>query len=151
LDEHKKKLAKRTNKKKVKGGLEESLKGADVFVGVSKAGLLTPGMIKGMNPKPVIFAMANPVPEIMPEEAKKAGVSIIATGRSDFPNQINNVLAFPGIFRGALDHKVRDITDAMLVAAAKNLAGTVKRPTAERILPDAFDKRVVKAVASAIK
>ena len=101
LDKHKKKLAKLTNKRKVKGGLEESLKGADIFVGVSKAGLLTPKMIRMMNPKPIIFAMANPVPEIMPDEAKKAGAYIIATGRSDFPNQINNVLAFPGNFPGS--------------------------------------------------
>ncbi|MEK7506266.1 MAG: malic enzyme-like NAD(P)-binding protein, partial [Patescibacteria group bacterium] len=151
LDEYKKKLAKSTNKKKMKGGLEESLKGADIFIGVSKAGLLTSAMIKGMNSKPVIFAMANPVPEIMPDEAKKAGAWIIATGRSDFPNQINNVLAFPGIFRGALDHKVRDIMDEMLVKAAKNLAAIIKHPNRERILPDAFDKAVVKAIARAIQ
>ncbi|MEK7651006.1 MAG: NADP-dependent malic enzyme [Patescibacteria group bacterium] len=151
LDEYKKKLAKSTNKKKMKGGLEESLKGTDIFIGVSKAGLLTPRMIREMNPKPIIFAMANPVPEIMPDEAKKAGAWIIATGRSDFPNQINNVLAFPGIFRGALDHKVRDITDEMLVKAAKNLAAIIKHPNRERILPDAFDKAVVKAIARAIQ
>lgn len=151
LDEHKRRLAKLTNKRKVKGGLEESLKSADIFIGVSRVGLLTSAMIKGMNPKPIVFAMANPVPEIMPDEAKKAGAYIIATGRSDFPNQINNVLAFPGIFRGALDHKVRDITDIMLIKAAKNLAAAAKHPTRERILPDAFDKAVVKAVARAIQ
>jgi malate dehydrogenase (oxaloacetate-decarboxylating) len=107
-------------------------------------------MIKSMKERPIIIALANPVPEIMPEEAKAAGAFIVASGRSDYPNQINNVLAFPGIFRGALDNRVKDITDAMLVRAAKNLSTLVTEPTPDRILPDPFDKEVVKAVASAI-
>ena len=104
-----------------------------------------------MEEKPIVFALANPIPEIMPEEAKKAGAWVVATGRSDFPNQINNSLGFPGIFRGALDHGVRDITHVMLVEAAKNLARLVARPTQENIIPHTFDKRVVAAVARAIK
>ncbi len=151
LDEHKKKLAKRTNREKRRGDLGECLAGADVFIGVSKAGLLKPGMVKKMNPKPIIFAMANPVPEIMPNEAKKADAFIIATGRSDFPNQINNVLAFPGIFRGALDHGVRKITDEMFIKAAKNLAAATKPLSVAKIVPNPFDKRVAKAVARAIQ
>jgi malate dehydrogenase (oxaloacetate-decarboxylating) len=133
------------------GDLGESLKGADVFVGVSRAGALKPAMVRLMNPKPIIFAMANPVPEIMPDEAKKAGAYVVATGRSDFPNQINNSLGFPGIFRGALDNGVKQITDEMLVKAAMKLAALVKKPTPNMIIPDPFDKRVVKAVASAIR
>jgi malate dehydrogenase (oxaloacetate-decarboxylating) len=108
-------------------------------------------MIKAMNPKPAIFALANPVPEIMPDKARKAGAFIVATGRSDFPNQLNNVLAFPGIFRGALDNGVKRITDAMLIAAAGNLASLVGNPKPDRILPDVFDERVAKAVARAVK
>jgi malate dehydrogenase (oxaloacetate-decarboxylating) len=133
------------------GDLGESLKGADVFIGVSRAGALKPAMVRLMNPKPIIFAMANPVPEIMPDEAKKAGAYVVATGRSDFPNQINNSLGFPGIFRGALDNGVKQITDEMLVKAAVKLAALVKKPTPNMIIPDPFDKRVVKAVASAIR
>ncbi|OGH88848.1 MAG: malate dehydrogenase [Candidatus Magasanikbacteria bacterium RIFOXYD2_FULL_36_9] len=131
--------------------LEDALVGADIFVGVSKANLLTPIMIKSMAKQPIIFALANPTPEIMPEIALKAGAFIVATGRSDFPNQINNVLAFPGIFRGALDNHVTMITDAMLVKAAQNLAACVKNPTTKKILPDPFDKKIVRAVAKAIK
>ena len=108
-------------------------------------------MVKLMNEKPIIFALANPTPEIMPAAAKKAGALIVATGRGDFPNQINNVLTFPGIFRGALDNHVRLITSPMLIQAAKNLAALVKNPTPKKILPNVFDKTVVKAVASAIK
>jgi malate dehydrogenase (oxaloacetate-decarboxylating) len=151
LDKFKKFLAKRTNKAKIKGDLARCLEGSDIFIGVSRAGLLKPEMIKAMNPKPIIFALANPVPEIMPDLAKKAGAYIVATGRSDFPNQLNNVLAFPGIFRGALDHGVRRITDEMLVKAARNLAATVKNPNPEKILPDVFDKKVAKTVALAIQ
>src|SRR3989339_1856743 len=131
--------------------LEDALVGADIFVGVSKANLLTPIMIKSMAKQPIIFALANPTPEIMPEIALKAGAFIVATGRSDFPNQINNVLAFPGIFRGALDNHVTMITDAMLVKAAQNLAACDKNPTTKKILPDPFDKKIVRAVAKAIK
>lgn len=131
--------------------LDEALVGADIFIGVSKANLLTPVMVKSMAKKPIIFALANPTPEIMPDVALKAGAFIVATGRSDFPNQINNVLAFPGIFRGALDNHVTIITDEMLVKAAQNLAACVKKPTTKKILPDPFDKKIVAAVSMAIK
>jgi len=131
--------------------LEEALQQADVFIGVSKGNLLKADMVKSMNKDPIIFAMANPVPEIMPDVAKQAGAFIVATGRSDFPNQINNVLAFPGIFRGALDNKVKEITDTMLIRSAKNLATCVKHPTTEKIIPSPFDKTIVKAVAKAIR
>lgn len=123
---------------------------SDVFIGVSKGGVLTSEMVQTMNDLPVVFALANPTPEIMPDVAKEAGAFIVATGRSDFPNQINNGLVFPGIFRGAVDNGVVQITDEMLIRAAKNLAGLVEKPTPEQILPDAFDERVVSAVASAI-
>lgn len=151
LDAHKKTLLKKMAPHNLVGGLEVALKGADVFVGVSKAGLLSEAHVALMAAKPIIFALANPVPEIMPDQARHAGAAVIATGRSDFPNQLNNSLGFPGIFRGALDNKVRVISDAMLIKAAKNLAGLVKRPTAEQIIPDMFDKRVVPAVAKAIR
>lgn len=130
--------------------LEDALAGADVFIGVSKANLLTVAMVKTMAPKPVIFALSNPVPEIMPDKALAAGAFIVATGRSDFPNQINNVLAFPGIFRGALDNKVRKITQAMFIRAAENLARHVKKPSPTMVLPLVFDRGVAKAVAKAI-
>ena len=107
--------------------------------------------MKSMDTKPIIFAMANPVPEIMPDLAKKAGAFIIATGRSDFPNQLNNVLGFPGIFRGAIDKKIKQFTPEMFVRAAEKLAGCVKKPNVNNIIPGPFDKKVVKAVASAIK
>jgi malate dehydrogenase (oxaloacetate-decarboxylating) len=151
LRDEKKSLAQKTNGKLIKGDLSDCLKGADVFIGVSKAGLLKPAMIKLMNKHPIIFALANPIPEIMPAVAKKAGALIVATGRGDFENQINNVLTFPGIFRGALDNHVRWITPAMLIQAAKNLAVLVKSPTPKKILPNVFDKAVVKAVAKAIR
>lgn len=151
LDTHKKTLLKRTNKNHIFGNQSVALKNSDIFIGVSKAGSLTREHIQQMTKNPIIFALANPVPEIMPEIAKKAGAAVVATGRSDFANQINNSLGFPGIFRGALDHKIQKITDKMLIQAAKNLAGLIKKPTAEKIIPDMFDKRVVKAVAKAIK
>jgi len=138
------------NKECVLGGLPSALKGADVFIGVSKAGVLKPEMIKLMNKKPVIFAMANPEPEINPDDAKKAGAFIVATGRSDFPNQVNNVLAFPGIFRGALDIKAKKITDEMKIAAAEALAELIE-PRVDKILPEALDKSVVLKVANAVK
>ncbi len=134
----------------ITGGLADALVGADVFIGVSIAGALTGAMISRMAQRPIIFAMANPLPEIMPDEARAAGAFIIATGRSDFPNQINNVLAFPGIFRGALDNHVRKITEIMLVNAAKNLAACVLDPHPELIIPPAFDPSVAPAVARAI-
>jgi len=123
----------------------------DIFIGVSKGNIVTPEMVKEMNPDPAIFAMANPIPEIMPDIAKKAGAFIVGTGRSDFPNQINNALVFPGIFRGALDNKVINITDEMLINAAENLAGYVKDLSPDHILPEILDKNVVKIVAEAIK
>lgn len=150
LDEYKQKWAKITNKEKKSGTLQNALKGADVFIGVSKANLLTPKDIKTMADKSIVFAMANPHPEIMPDEAKKGGAYVIATGRSDFPNQINNSLAFPGIFKGALKIRAPRITEKMKVAAAEALASLVKNPTAEKIIPGPFDKGVVEAVSKAV-
>ena len=128
------------------------LVGADVFLGVSAPNLVTPEMIKTMAPNPVLFPMANPVPEIMPDLARQAGAAVVGTGRSDFPNQINNVLAFPGIFRGALDVRAADINDEMKIAAAKAIAGIVsdEELNADYILPAAFDPRVKDAVAAAV-
>lgn len=132
------------------GTLEDALKDADIFIGLSKAGLLTQDMVKSMAKDPIIFALANPEPEIMPNLANDAGAKVVATGRSDFPNQVNNSLGFPGIFRGALDHGVSKITDDHKIAAAEALAGLVKNPTAEKIIPSPFDKGVVEAVSSTI-
>ncbi|MCE9541636.1 NADP-dependent malic enzyme [Candidatus Kaiserbacteria bacterium] len=148
---HKKMLAQFTNPQHLKGGLHEALEGADVLLGVSGPGLATAADIRLMNKDAIVFAMANPTPEISPEEAKRGGARIIATGRSDYPNQINNSLAFPGIFRGALDHKVTKITDDMKVKAAHAIAKLVAKPTAARIIPDMFDKRVAKTVAKVIR
>ncbi|MCH4239072.1 MAG: NADP-dependent malic enzyme [Oscillospiraceae bacterium] len=141
-----------TNPEHLRGTLADALSGADVFIGVSAPGVLKPEMIKSMAAKPIVFPMANPVPEIMPEEALKAGAAVVGTGRSDFPNQINNVLAFPGIFRGALDVRASDINDEMKTAASYAIAGiiTEKELSAESILPKAFDKRIVPAVAKAV-
>ncbi len=150
LNPAKTKLAALTNPEKKAGNLEDVIKGADIFIGVSAPGVLTGEMVKSMNTDPIVFALANPTPEIMPEEAKVAGAYVVATGRSDYPNQINNVLAFPGIFRGALDNKVRDISDEMLVRAAEKLAELVPEPTRDMILPDPFNPEVAKTVASAI-
>lgn len=133
------------------GDLHKALVDANIFIGVSKPGVLTPAMIATMAQKPIIFAMANPTPEIMPELAHKAGAAVVATGRSDYPNQVNNSLAFPGIFRGALDNRVAKITDTMKIKAAQNLAALVKTPTAGRIIPGPFDKGVAEAVAKAIR
>lgn len=139
------------HEKCITGGLAEAVKGAHVFIGVSKAGLLTQDMVRSMAPDPIIFAMANPTPEIMPEKAKEAGARIIATGRSDFPNQINNVLAFPGIFRGVLDARAPEITEEMKIAAAEAIAGMISNPTEDRIVPAPFDAGVAEAVAEAVK
>lgn len=133
------------------GSLNDAITGADVFIGVSKPGLLTQDMVRSMAENPIIFALSNPTPEIMPDEAKAAGAAVVATGRSDFPNQVNNALAFPGIFRGALDNKVPKITDEHKVAAAEALASLVDTPSADQIIPSPFDKRVVPAVANVIK
>ena len=148
---HKKELAAFTNLKKEKGGLREALRGADVLLGVSGPGLASAEDIRLMAKKAIVLAMANPTPEIMPQEAKRGGAMVIGTGRSDFPNQINNSLAFPGVFRGALDHRVTKITQQMKIKAARAIAALVKKPTAEKIVPDMFDKRVAKAVAKAIR
>ncbi|MFZ2038959.1 MAG: NADP-dependent malic enzyme [Minisyncoccia bacterium] len=135
----------------VEGDLEKVIKNRDIFIGVSKAGVLTKDLVKSMNEKPIIFAMANPIPEIMPDEAILAGAFIVATGRSDFANQVNNVLGFPGIFRGAFDNKIKQFNDAMFARGAEALASCVKKPTKDNILPKPFDKKVVKAVAKAFK
>ena len=152
LNPIKESIAKVTNRSFTKGTLKDALVGADIFIGVSAPGVLTAEMIKTMNNDPVVFAMANPTPEIMPDEAKKAGVKIMGTGRSDFPNQINNVIAFPGIFRGALDVRASQITENMKIAAAYAIAGLVSDDelNEEYILPQAFDPRVKNAVAKAV-
>lgn len=142
-------IAKKTNKRRVKGGLHEALVCADVFIGVSKPDLVDEEMVKSMNEGPIIFAMANPVPEIMPDKALKAGASIVGTGRSDFPNQINNALVFPGIFRGLLDGRIRKVTYEMKVKAAMAIAYSVK-PTKDKLLPLVTDKKVVKAINKTI-
>lgn len=133
------------------GSIEDAVTDADVFIGVSRAGLLTPELVQKMAKDPIVFALANPIPEIMPDVAKEAGVAIIGTGRSDFPNQVNNSLAFPGIFRGALDHGVKKITDQHKLAAAEALANLVENPTVDKVVPTAFDKGVVEAVANVIR
>jgi malate dehydrogenase (oxaloacetate-decarboxylating) len=150
LNSEKKKLLQFTNKHNVSGGPDEALKGADIFIGVSKANLLDTHHIQLMNKDPIIFAMANPVPEIMPEVAKNAGAAIVATGRSDFPNQVNNALAFPGVFRGALDNGVKKITDQHKMAAAEAIASLVKKPTADCIIPSVLEKRLVPTIAKVI-
>ena len=133
------------------GSIEDAITDADVFIGVSRAGLLTPELVQKMAKDPIVFALANPVPEIMPDVAKQSGVAIIGTGRSDFPNQVNNSLAFPGIFRGALDHGVKKITDQHKLAAAEALANLVENPTIDKVVPTAFDKGVVEAIANVIR
>ena len=152
LNSAKEEMAKITNPEKKAGSLADVIVGADVFIGVSAPGVLTADMVATMAKDPVVFACANPTPEILPDEAKKAGVAVMATGRSDFPNQVNNVLAFPGIFRGALDVRASDINDEMKIAAANAIAGIVSDAelNPEYILPDAFDKRVGPAVAAAV-
>lgn len=153
LDEEKATMSAITNKEKKSGSLAEMLKGADVFIGVSAPNLVNAEMVRSMNEKPIIFAMANPVPEIYPEEAYAAGAAVVGTGRSDYPNQINNVLAFPGIFRGALDVRASDINEAMKMAAAQAIAGIITDDELKHdyIIPSPFDKRVAKAVAAAVR
>ncbi len=149
LNPMKEEIAKKTNKRKIKGGLREALVCADVFVGVSKADLVDEDMIRSMNEGPIIFAMANPVPEIMPDLALKAGAAIVGTGRSDFPNQINNALVFPGIFRGLLDGRLKKVTYEMKVKAAIAIAYSVK-PAKDKLLPLVTDKKVVKAISKTL-
>ncbi len=151
LNEYKQDLLKRTNKRGICGTLLAAFHKADAFVGVSKGKTVTKECVRAMNERPIVFALANPVPEIMPDEARAAGAYVVATGRSDFENQINNSLGFPGIFRGALDNGVKMITEKMLIRAAENLAALVPRPARGHIIPNTFDKRVVKAVAKAIQ
>lgn len=152
LNEEKAKMAAITNKEKQAGSLADVLKGADVFIGVSAPGTVTEEMVKTMAKNPILFPMANPVPEIMPDLAMKAGAAVVGTGRSDFPNQINNVLAFPGIFRGVLDVRARDINDTMNAAAAYAIANLIdeRELRADYIIPDPFDPRVKEAVSAAV-
>ena len=152
LDRYKKEIAKITNPKKVKGGLKKALRNADIFIGVSTSNILVKEDIENMNKDPIILAMANPNPEIMPEDAKIAGARIIGTGRSDYPNQVNNVLAFPGIFKGALSVRARDINEEMKLAAAYAISSAIKEEelNEENILPNIFDKTVVDKIAKAV-
>lgn len=145
-------MATLTNKDKIRGSLADAMKEADMFLGVSAPNIVTEDMVRSMADKPIVFAMANPTPEIMPDKAKAAGAAVVGTGRSDFPNQINNVLAFPGIFRGALDCRASEINEEMKAAASKAIASLVddESLSADYILPEAFDKRIGKAVAAAV-
>ncbi|MDR9418993.1 NADP-dependent malic enzyme [Gracilimonas sp.] len=151
LNDTKKEMAEITNKQMRKGSLEDAVRGMDVFIGVSVPNVLSKDMVKTMNRNPMIFAMSNPIPEIMPEDAFEAGASVVATGRSDFPNQINNVLAFPGIFRGALDARLTKLSTKMFITAAKAIADCVEDLSADKIIPSPFDERVPQQVAQAIK
>jgi len=151
LDPHKLALAELTNPMNVSGDLHDALTGSDVVIGVSGPGLLKRQDIALMNERAIVFAMANPVLEIMPDEAIAGGAAVVATGRSDFPNQINNALTFPGVFRGALDNRVRHITDDMKLKAAVAIAKLVAKPTAKNIMPSIFDPRLVRVVAKSIK
>lgn len=151
LAPHKKQLANTTNPRKVKGGFLEAMEGADAVVGVSGPGIITGEMVKRMAKGAIVFGLANPIPEIMPREAKKAGAAVIATGRSDFPNQLNNALVYPGVFRGALDKGITKITEETKLRAARALAALVPRPTADNIVPGLLDPRVVKAIAQAVR
>lgn len=151
LDEARREIARTTNPNKVKGDLKTAMENADIFIGVSAPGILTKEMVSSMNHDAIVLAMANPVPEIYPDEAKEAGAKVVGTGRSDYPNQVNNVLVFPGIFRGALDAKADKITDDMKLSAAYAIAHMVEQPTEERILPEAFNKDVARNVANAVK
>jgi len=152
LNSHKAELASITNKNKLSGSLKDALVGADVFIGVSAPNSVTEEMVSSMNKDAIVFAMANPTPEIMPDLAKQSGAKVVGTGRSDFPNQINNVLAFPGIFRGALDARAKKITEEMKAAAAYAIAGLIKDEelTADYVIPGPFDPRVVQAVSKAV-
>ncbi|TAH36685.1 NADP-dependent malic enzyme [Candidatus Saccharibacteria bacterium] len=151
LNESKKLLLEFTNASNTSGSLEDVIAGCNVFIGVSQAGLLTPELVATMEKDPIVFALANPVPEIMPDAAKAAGVAVIATGRSDFPNQVNNAIAFPGIFRGALDNHVQKITDEHKIAAAEVIASLVDNPTADEIIPSVFNENLVPAIANVIR
>ncbi len=152
MNPFKEEIARMTNKNKVKGTLADAMKGADIFLGVSAPGVVTTEMVASMNPDPVVFACANPTPEIYPDDAKAGGACVVATGRSDYPNQINNVLAFPGIFRGTFDVRASDINEEMKIAAAKAIAGVIpdEELSPDYIIPKAFDPKVKDAVAAAV-
>lgn len=151
LNDEKRELALITNPRNVSGTLSDVIKDADVFIGLSGPNLLTREMVERMAPRGIVFALSNPVPEIMPIDAKKGGAAVVATGRSDFPNQVNNALVFPGIFRGALDKRLTKITTETKLRAAKALAGLVSKPTAAKIMPDILDRRVVSAISKAVR
>jgi malate dehydrogenase (oxaloacetate-decarboxylating) len=150
MNPYKDEIAKSTNRKRLNGGLSDAMKGADVFIGVSQGNLVTKDMVKLMNKDAIVFAMANPLPEIMPEDAFAGGAKIYASGRSDFPNQINNVLGFPGIFKGALSVRASKINHEMKIAAANAIAAMVAKPTVDQIIPPALDRNVAKAVSEAV-
>ena len=147
----KKEILKITNRNNLSGSLLDGLKNADIFIGVSKGNLLKASDVATMAKRAIVFAMANPTPEIMPDEAKRGGAAVVASGRSDFPNQVNNALAYPGIFKGAIESRTTQITDEMKIAAALALARIVKKPNPNNIIPDLFDKLVVPAVSNAVK
>lgn len=151
MSAHKKELAALTNPRRIIGSLAEAMQGADAFVGVSGKGLLKSEHVASMAPRGIVFALANPEPEILPDKALRAGAVVVATGRSDYPNQVNNALVFPGIFRGALDKGVKKITEETKLRAARALAALVAKPTAEKIIPDLLDRRVVPAIARAVR
>ena len=150
LNDQKRQLLEFTNKRDVSGSLDDAIEDADIFIGVSKPGLLTQEHVRSMANDPIVFALANPIPEIMPDEAKAAGVAVIGTGRSDFPNQVNNAVAFPGIFRGALDNQVSAITDEHKIAAAEAIAALIEEPTPDEVIPSVFDDRLVDNIAKVI-
>jgi malate dehydrogenase (oxaloacetate-decarboxylating) len=150
MNVEKDRLAKLINAEDRRGSLAEAMKSADVFIGVSKPGLVTREMVASMNPRSIIFALANPTPEIMPEEALAAGAEVIATGRSDYPNQVNNVLVYPGLFRGLLDGRIRKLTSTMKLAAAQALASTVKNPEKQCILPSILEENPAESIRRAI-
>ncbi len=150
LSPYKKELLTFSNREDRAGSLQDVLAGADAFVGVSKGNLLVADDVRRMAPDAIVLAMANPIPEIMPDEAKKGGAAIVGTGRSDFPNQVNNLLAFPGVFRGALDAGASRITEEMKLAAARALAATVENPTRDQVLLDPLDRTVASRVAAAV-
>ena len=151
LDGMKVEIARLTNKEKKAGGLKEMMQGSDIFIGVSKAGLVDQQMVRSMNKDPIIFTLANPEPEISVTLAKEAGALVVATGRSDFPNQVNNSLAFPGLFRGALDNKIKQFEPYMFVKAAEELASFVINPTPEKIIPGPFEEGIAERVARVVR
>ncbi len=151
IDGEKAVIAKRTNRRQLKGSIADAIADSDVFIGVSKGNIVTSEMVKSMHQDAIVFALANPTPEIMPDFAKAGGARVVATGRSDFPNQVNNVLAFPGVFRGLLDGRIQQVTEAMQLKAARALADYVKQPNEDMILPSPLDKQVSAVIAEAIR